>query len=77
MIDPHQLMISRWKDAVDYFMIFVLCICWLRFFTYFLMIRQLSKLLLVLVSMILDTINFMFIVVCFILIISSLMTTLY
>lgn len=65
------------KDIVDYFMIFVLCICWLRFFTYFLVIRDISKLLLILVAMIGDTLAFMFIVCCFILIMSSVFTTLY
>ena len=76
-IDPETLTIARWKDAVDYFMIFVLCICWLRFFTYFLVIRDISKLLLILIAMIGDTVAFMFIVCCFILIMSSVFTTLY
>jgi hypothetical protein len=58
-------------------MIFVLSICWLRFFTYFLVIRDISKLLLILVAMIGDTMAFMFIVCCFILIMSSIFTTLY
>jgi Ion transport protein len=58
-------------------MIFVLCICWLRFFTYFLVIRDISKLLLILIAMIGDTMAFMFIVCCFILIVSSVFTTLY
>jgi len=51
------------KDSIDYFMIAVLCICWLRFFTYFLVIRGISKLLLTLLAMIGDTLNFMFIAV--------------
>jgi hypothetical protein len=58
-------------------MIFVLCLCWLRFFTYFLVIRDISKLLLILVAMIGDTLAFMFIMCCFILIMSSIFTTLY
>ncbi len=70
-------MISKNKDIVDYFMIFVLCICWLRFFTYFLVIRDISKLLLILFAMIGDTMAFMFIMCCFILIMSSIFTTLY
>lgn len=76
-IQPETLIIARWKDTVDYFMIFVLCICWLRFFTYFLVIRDISKLLLILIAMIGDTVAFMFIVCCFILIMSSVFTTLY
>ena len=65
------------KDAIDYFMIFVLCFAWLRFFTYFLVVRDISKLLLILVAMIGDTLAFMFIVCCFILIVASVFTTLY
>jgi hypothetical protein len=76
-IQPQNLLISKWKDIVDYFMIFVLCVSWLRFFTYFLVIRDISKLLLILVAMIGDTLAFMFIVCCFILIVSSVFTTLY
>jgi hypothetical protein len=65
------------KDYVDYFMIFVLCISWLRFFTYFLVVRNISKLILTLIAMIGDTLSFMFIVSCFLLIMVSIFTTLY
>jgi len=58
-------------------MIFVLCVAWLRFFTYFLVVRDISKLLLILIAMIGDTLAFMFIVCCFILIVASVFTTLY
>ena len=76
-VKPSDLLTSAKKDVVDYFMIFVLSVCWLRFFTYFLVIRDISKLLLILVAMIGDTLAFMFIVCCFILIMSSIFTTLY
>ncbi len=65
------------KDLVDYFMIIVLCVCWLRFFAYFLVVRSISKLLLTLIAMIGDTLSFTFIVCCFILIMASIFTTLY
>jgi hypothetical protein len=65
------------KDSLDYFMIFVLAISWIRFFIYFLVIRNLSKLLLTLVEMVEDTISFIFIVTCFLIIMSSIFTTLY
>ena len=55
----------------------VLIVCWLRFFVYFLVMRSISKLILTLLAMIVDTLNFMFIVVCFILIMASIFTTLY
>lgn len=55
----------------------VLCVSWLRFFLYFLVVRKISKLLLTLTSMIKDTMYFMLIVFCFILIMTSVFTTLY
>jgi hypothetical protein len=76
-ISPEQLLDPNTKDSVDYFMIFVLCISWLRFFCYFLVVRVISKLLLTLLAMISDTLSFMFIVCCFILIMASIFTTLY
>jgi hypothetical protein len=58
-------------------MIFVLVISWLRFFTYFLVVRTISKLILTLLAMVGDTLSFMFIVCCFILIMASIFTTLF
>ena len=76
-IKPSDLLDAFKKDMVDYFMILVLCVSWLRFFVYFLVVRSISKLLLTLVAMIGDTLAFMFIVVCFIAIMASIFTTLY
>ena len=55
----------------------VLLISWLRFFAYFLVIRNISKLSLTLIAMIGDTLNFMFIMGCWILIMGSVFTTLF
>lgn len=76
-IEPESLLDPNTKDSVDYFMIVVLGISWLRFFVYFLVVRSISKLLLTLIAMIGDTVSFMFIVCCFILIMASVFTTLY
>ena len=65
------------KQSLDYFMILVLATSWLRFFFYFLVVRAISKLLLTLIEMVGDTISFILIVVCFILIMASVFTTLY
>ena len=58
-------------------MLLVLIVSWLRFFSYFLVVRSISKLLLTLIEMIGDTISFLFLVSCFILIMSSVFATLY
>jgi len=65
------------KDFVDYFMILVLVVTWLRFFAYFLVVRQISKMLLTLISMITDTVSFLFIFSCFVVLMASVFTTLY
>ncbi|CDW75745.1 UNKNOWN [Stylonychia lemnae] len=72
-----QLLDGNFKDVMDYFMIFVLAFSWIRFFMYFLVVRSISKLLLTLIEMVEDTISFFFIVSCFIVIMSSIFTTLY
>ena len=58
-------------------MIFVLVVSWLRFFLYFLVVRDISKLLLLIFEMLTDTLSFIFIVVCYLVIIGSVFTTLY
>lgn len=52
---------SKKKDWIDYFVLFVLIVSWLRFFSYFLVIRDISKLLLTLVAMVTDTLAFILI----------------
>lgn len=58
-------------------MIAVLIISWLRFFIYFLIVREISKMLLTIYEMLTDTLSFIFIVVCYLLIVGSVFTTLY
>ncbi len=65
------------KNNLDYIMIFVLIICWIRFFIYFLIIRDISKLLLTIYEMLADTLSFIFIVICYFIIVGSVFTTLY
>lgn len=50
---------------------------WARFFGYFLMIRQISKLIMTLIRMLVDTISFVFIVVCYLLLVSTIYTILF
>ena len=76
-IKPIDLLENWKKDVVDYFMITVLLLSWLRFFAYFLVVRDISKLLLTLIAMLGDTLSFMFIVFSFILLMTSIFTTLY
>lgn len=65
------------KYNLDYLMIAVLVVSWLRFFIYFLLVREISQMLLTLYEMLADTLSFMFIVLCYMLIVGSVVTTLY
>ena len=62
---------------MDYLIIAVLIISWLRFFIYFLLIEEISKMLLTIYEMLTDTLSFVFIVLCYLLIVASVFTTLY
>jgi hypothetical protein len=65
------------KYLVDYLIIAILIISWLRFFIYFLLVREISKMLLTIYEMLTDTLSFVFIVMCYLLIVASVFTTLY
>ncbi|CDW78613.1 UNKNOWN [Stylonychia lemnae] len=67
----------EFKNNLDYIMIFVLILSWIRFFIYFLVVRDISKMLLTIWEMLADTLSFIFIVVCYFVITASVFTTLY
>lgn len=66
-----------WKNNYDYIMIIVITISWLRFFMFFLLIREISQLILILIEMLADTMAFMFILIVYFLIVGSVFTTMY
>lgn len=68
---------AAFKNNLDYIMIFVLISSWIRFFIYFLVVRDISKMLLTIYEMLADTLSFIFIVVCYFIIVASVFTTLY
>lgn len=76
-LSPDDFLDSNTKDYIDYFMLLVLVVSWIRFFCFFLVIRDISKLLLTLVAMITDTLSFILIFACFLIIMASVFTTLY
>lgn len=65
IIDPAQ------KKTIDYYVIFVVLLSWLRFFSYFLVVKPISKLLMIMKSIIINTMSFNFIVLAFILMMMS------
>jgi hypothetical protein len=58
-------------------MIGVLIISWLRFFSYFLVVSKISKITLTLFMMLRETINFMFILSCYMILMSTVFATLF
>lgn len=76
-VPPDYYLIPHIKDLIDYFVLLVLVISWLRFFTYFLVIREISKLILTLIAMVGDAASFFFILVCYMLIMASIFETLF
>lgn len=62
---------------MDFYVIGVVVGCWIRFFAFFLVIKPISKLIMTLIRMIKDTISFMFICGCYLLIAASVFTTLF
>lgn len=52
-------------------------VSWIRFFGYFLVIRQISKLLMTLIRMLYDTLAFIFVVFCYLIIATTIFTLLF
>jgi len=61
-LDADTFLDTKKKDYVDYFVLLVLLASWVRFFSFFLIIRDISKLLLTLVAMVTDTLAFIVII---------------
>lgn len=73
----HWYLNQEYKDYVDYYMLLVMITSWARFFIYFLLEKAISKLLLTLVEMVGDTLSFLLLIGCYILVQASIFTTLY
>lgn len=58
-------------------MILVLMISWLRYFSYFLVIRLISKLTITLFSMIKETVSFLIILSCYLILLTTVFATLF
>ena len=75
--DPVTGEMSSTKETLDYYVIAVVIVSWLRFFGYFLVIRRISKLIMTLVQMLYDTLSFIFLVACYMIIATTVFTTLF
>lgn len=76
-ITPEQIQDPAQKQVLDYYVIVVVIVGWLRFFSYFLIIKFISKLLMTLARMLTDTLSFLFITVCYMLVSSTVFMMLF
>ena len=74
---PDQILNTSKKESLDYYVIAVVIVSWLRFFGYFLVIRAVSKLIMTLIRMISDTLAFIFILCCYMILAATVFTTLF
>lgn len=71
LIDPDK------KSILDYIILMLHLLQWTRFYMFFLMISELSKMLLTFIAMVIDTIAFMFLVGAYLIIVSAIFTTMF
>ena len=76
-ITPDQVIDSAAKERLDFYVIAVVLVSWLRFFSYFLVIRNISKLMMTLVQMLYDTLSFIFLVICYMTVATTIFSTLF
>jgi hypothetical protein len=65
------------KVYLDYYMIIILVVSWVRFFSYFLVIAPIAKLTITLMVMIRETTYFFLIFMCYLLIMITIFTSLF
>ena len=65
------------KATLDYYVIAVVIVSWLRFFGYFLVVRSISKLLSTLIKMLFDAVSFVLIMTSYLLLMGTMFTTLF
>jgi hypothetical protein len=71
------ILVKSKKETLDYYVIAVVIVSWMRFFGYFLVIRNISKLLSTLIKMVYDGLSFILIVSSYLLLMSTVYTTLF
>jgi hypothetical protein len=76
-VTADQVIDQSQKRILDYYVICVTIFTWLRFFGYFFMVRIISKLLHTLFRMLRDTISFIYIAMCYFVVMTTIFTTLF
>ena len=74
---PEDIATPHLKKQLDLVVLVMVVLQWGRFYLFFLMIAQLSKMLLTFIAMVIDTIPFIFLVMSYLIISSAIFTTLF
>ena len=74
---PYEMIDENTKRYYDYYMICVLIISWLRFFSYFLVINSISKVTLTLFMMVKEMMYFLFVLCCYLVLMTTIFATLF
>lgn len=74
---PESILNTLQKRSLDYYMILVLIISWLRFFSYFLVITHISKITLTLFMMLRETLYFLLVLGSYMLLMTTVFATLF
>jgi hypothetical protein len=74
---PDNILNVETKRGYDYYMILVLIISWLRFFSYFLVVSKISKITLTLFMILSETLYFMMILICYMILMTTDFATLF
>lgn len=74
---PEAILDPSKKETLDYYVIAVVIVSWLRFFGYFLVIRSISKFLSTLIKMLVDALSFILIMCSYLLLMATIFTTLF
>ena len=74
---PENILTTQTKRFYDYYMILVLIISWLRFFSYFLVMSKISKITLTLFMMLRETLYFMMVLCCYMILMTTVFATLF
>ena len=72
-----QLLSTSEKQILDYYVICVTIVSWVRFFGYFFLVDRISKMLHTLFRMLRDTVAFIFLIMCYLAIQSTIFTMLF
>lgn len=70
-VSVDQILSVSQKQVLDYYVICVTVVSWMRFFSYFFLVRIVSKMLHTLKKMLSDTMSFIFLICCYFLVMST------